>query len=422
MDLAPGGWWRRVRANPVARNAFWLYVAQLGSLAIPFVILPRLSRALTPTGFGELVLAQAMATGAGLVLEYGCNLYATRRLAQDPGARGRLFADVLGARLLLLVAVAPAFLLAGAGGPWLSHDWRLVSGAFAYLLAIGFSPFWYFQGQERMFRPLLLEVTLRVASSGLVLLAVAGPDDAWLVVWLQAAGALGSTFVPFAWVYRETGYVAPSWTGAGRVLREGFHMFLFRGMAAIYSAGTVLLFGLFATKASIGAYGAAERIARGGLALVGPVQQALYPAMSRQVKSDPHGARRTLTSGFVLVVGGSLAGAVAVALLARPLVWFLFGAQYGEAVDVLRVLAFLVPLAAMSNMLGVQWLFPHGRERAYNVILVGGGVACATAVVLLAKPLGSLGMAVAVVAAEALVAALLLAVVLRARPPAAGVG
>lgn len=404
---------RRLRANPIARNAFWLYVAQIGSLAIPFVILPRLSRVLTPHGFGEVVLAQAMATGAGLIVEYGCNLYATRRLAQDPSSRRRLFADVLGARLLLLVAVGPAFLLAGAGGPWLSHDWRLISGSFAYLIALGFSPFWYFQGQERMFRPLLLEVLLRVASSGLVLFVVAGPDDAWLVVWLQAVGALGSTFIPFVWVYRESGFVAPSWSGAGSVLRQGFNLFIFKGMAAIYSSGTVLLFALFASKAAIGAYGAAERIARGGLALVGPIQQALYPAMSRKVKADPAEARRTLAVTFILVVGGSLVGAVVVALLARPLVGFLFGAQYDAAVVVLRVLAFQVPLAAMSNMLGIQWLFPNGRERAYNLILVGGGVACATMVVLLAKSMGSLGMAASVVTAETLVAGLLLAVALR---------
>jgi PST family polysaccharide transporter len=78
----------------------------------------------------------------------------------------------------------------------------------------------------------------------------------------------------------------------------------------------------------------------------------------------------------------------------------ILGPGYEGAVPVLRILAVAIPLRSVSNVLGMQWLLPAGRERAVSLLMALAGVAnCAAATVLV--PLAQeKGMALAVVLSE----------------------
>jgi polysaccharide transporter, PST family len=80
----------------------------------------------------------------------------------------------------------------------------------------------------------------------------------------------------------------------------------------------------------------------------------------------------------------------------------------------LRVLAVLVPLVAIGNVLGIQWMLPLGMDRAFNTIVLLAGVINLSLALLLAPLYTDMGMAWAVVIAEAFVSATMY-VVLRSR-------
>jgi PST family polysaccharide transporter len=97
------------------------------------------------------------------------------------------------------------------------------------------------------------------------------------------------------------------------------------------------------------------------------------------------------------VIGASIA------MLAPFLLGKYLGPGYGPTVPVFQVLAILLPLIAISNVLGVQWMWPLGMDREINrIIMVAGGVNIAIAVYL-APRYGAVGMAWAVVIAETFV-------------------
>lgn len=107
----------------------------------------------------------------------------------------------------------------------------------------------------------------------------------------------------------------------------------------------------------------------------------------------------------LLVFGGfGLIAGLGCALFA-PLAIRLLGRNYGEAVPVFRVLSLVIPLVAVSNVLGTQWMLPFGLDRLFNRIILGAGLLNVTLAVFLAPRYGALGMAWSVAIAEGFVTA-----------------
>jgi polysaccharide transporter, PST family len=79
------------------------------------------------------------------------------------------------------------------------------------------------------------------------------------------------------------------------------------------------------------------------------------------------------------------------------------GTHFGPSVAVLRLLALLVPLVAIGNVLGIQWMLPLGMDRAFNKIILAAGFVNLVLALILAPVYTEIGMAWAVVLAETFV-------------------
>src|SRR4029077_4445024 len=86
------------------------------------------------------------------------------------------------------------------------------------------------------------------------------------------------------------------------------------------------------------------------------------------------------------------------------LVRVVLGPGFDSAVVVLRILALLPPLIAISNVLGIQWMLALGLDRLVNVIVISACVLNVGLALILVPRYQQVGMAAAVVASEALVA------------------
>jgi len=100
--------------------------------------------------------------------------------------------------------------------------------------------------------------------------------------------------------------------------------------------------------------------------------------------------------------GGALLGST-IFVFAPVVAQLLLGAAFGPAIPALRVLSLLPPLIALSNVLGIQWMLPLGLDRPFNGIILAAGVLNLGLAYLLAPRFGHVGMAWAVVGAEAFV-------------------
>ncbi|NYT84347.1 oligosaccharide flippase family protein [Pollutimonas harenae] len=403
----------------VARNASAMYAVQLVSYLVPIFEIPILARALGVEQYGQILFCQALALTCSLLVEYGFNINAAQQVAvadQRPEELNKLFSQVVLAKLLLAGPVVALMLLVWATGmanAYLGHT-GLVAFVLAYFFAFGFSPMWYFQGQERMVRPALLDVVLRLCGLALLAVWVRGPQDFALALPLLAIPPLLNTSLTMWWCRCEVGAVSWDISGAWRQIRDGFHFFVYRSASNLVMSAVPVLLGLSSGKRAVGEFGPPEKLIKGMTSLAMPFLMAVFPIFSRRlaVGSDAVSLRApliTITAIAVLAVLGTGLGI----WLGPWALSVLLGSGFAGSQLIYDMLIGVVPLRIVNQSITLILLIPtgHAKPASYAIsimsilaVLVGAG---------LSVPYGGLGMAVGLLVVEAILLVVLTGMLIR---------
>jgi PST family polysaccharide transporter len=370
------------------------------------ISVPYLARVLLPAGWGLVVFAQSFSGWLGLVLEYGFGFSATREIARnrdEPERRAEVAAGVLGASVLLTSAA----LIASLAALWTVPTFRLypIYLWLALVIAVtqGVRPLWYFQGLERMQFPALLNVAGRVVVTVGMFLWVKAESDGWKVLVLQAASGAAISGVILIEMYKKVPWRRPTLSQSYAALRMGWTVFLSRSAVSLYTLANTFILGLFQSTQQVAFYGGAERVNRMVQGLLQPVSQALYPRMSYLAVKSRSGAESMARLGLIVFGAFGLSMCLICAVLAPWIVRILLGPKYMPVIGVFRIMTLLLPLIAVSNVLGAQWMLPFGMDRAVSRILLCAGLLNVSLAIYTAPRFGPVGMAWSVVAAESLV-------------------
>lgn len=387
----------------VGRSAAF-YAANLASVLLPLVSVPYLARTLGPAAWGELALAQAIATGLAVLVDYGHAQSGTRALLRAGAASEarRLAGAILSGKLLLAVVGAAGLGVLGLLG-MLPVAVQLLPAAIAAGIASGLSPLWLAQAGERVGRYLALDVTAKALAVVSLLVLVHEPGGAARVLWLQAAAGLGS-FLSGLVLSSLRPSLRPSTARAvGALLWEHRHGFLFRATILTYTTANVLVLGFVAAPHEVGIFAAADRAVRLVACFAGPLGQALYPLLARAWQEDPAGAARLASTATLAVAAIGIGLGLGLLFAADRVALLLLGPGFADAAVVLRILAPLPALICVSNILGMQWMFSIGAEAAFVRILALAGLVCLPSGTVLGAMLGAPGMGIAATLAELVV-------------------
>ena len=392
-------------ARRIAGRSAAFYAANLAALLLPLASVPYLARVLGPAGWGELAIAQAVATSLAALVEFGHVQSGTRALLRAGSASeaARIAGTILAGKLLL--AALGALILAALGGlGFVPVRPALLVAAGAAGISFGLSPLWLVQAGERVAPFLALDVAAKALAVAALPVLVHGPGDAPVVLWLQA-GAGAASLIGGLWLAPHR--PAPRAAGTGEIvglLRDQRYGFLFRATILTYTTANVFVLGLVAAAHEVGLFAAVDRPVRLVACFAGPLGQALYPLLARASQEDPAAAARLVgfTTLTVAAVGIVLSAVLFAA--AEPIVHLGLGVECLAAAPVLRMLAPLPALICVSNILGIQWMFSIGAESAFVRILALAGAVCLPTGAVLGAFSGAIGMAGAALLAELVVA------------------
>jgi polysaccharide transporter, PST family len=387
----------------VARNSAALYGVQCCRKVFPLFTVPYLTRMLHPGGWGVVAFALSMADILALVIEFGFNLSATREVSRQRHDRGScrdVMGGVLGAQTLLAVIGVG---LAAFVSPWiplLRNQPKMVAAGLVYAVAQGCTPLWFFQGLERLRLAASLEIGVKFAALCGVFLFVRSPEDGWKVVVLQAMAASASTTAGIGLAIRSFGFRFPDYALIRNALQRGWPMFVFRSAESVYGIGNTFLLGLFAPAAVVGYFATAEKITKAMFGLLNPIRDSLYPRLSYLAASSEQAVAKLARNAIALMVSAGLFLTVTLFVMAPWFISLLAGPNFAPAVPVLRLYSILPLMLSITYSVGLQWLFPIGRDRVVNRIILGGGCLNLVLSCLLAPRFGAMGMATSVLLSE----------------------
>src|SRR5438874_2719988 len=388
-------------------NALGLYAVMIGSYVLPIATLVFLARLLGPRSWGSLAFMQAFAGLATRVVGYGFNFSATRDVARfrdDAAHLADLLGGVLGAKVVLAGVALVLAVSISSVVPQVREQEKLLWPAMLWGLSVSFTMGWYYQGLEQMAFVARWETLARALSLAGILLLVRSAGDTWKVLVIQGVLLFGAVIVEMVFAYRNVAFRMPTPRLVWRTLRLGWSMFLFQGALSFYTVGNGFIVGLLASPVVVGYYVGGERIGKTLASLLYPLTQALFSRISHlAARARGDAARLARTSLFVMGAAGCLMGLFIFAA-APSLVRFALGAGFEQAVLVLRILALLPPLMAVSNVLGIQWMLALGLDHLVNAVVFSACVLNVSLAIILVPHYLHVGMAVAVVSSEALVA------------------
>ena len=376
-------------------------------LVVPLLTVPYLARVLRPEGWAPVLVAQALAAWLLLLLDYGFDLSATRAIAQARGSLheiGEIVWRVQYAKFLLAPVAIALMLIAYALIPALQDAHRLMLWTVLFGIVRGLNPLWFFQGMEQMRGAVLTDTAGKVLGALSVFVFVREPSDGWKVLALQALFAgLACGFLTFRLV-RLAPATPWSFTSAVGELRRSWPLFVFRASGTLYMQANTIILSVSSTALAVAAYGGAERIVRAAINLLEPMTRLFLPRISFLASSNPRAAAQLISRCLlVLGMGSAVAGAM-ISAGAPSLVQLLLGDGYEAAVPVLRWLAVLLPVVTIATVLGAFWALPHKRDTLVLGATLVAGVANLMLAALLVPRMDAMGMTIAVVTAEAIVA------------------
>lgn len=387
----------------IIHNVSALYVVYITSYLLPLVTIPYLTRVLGPDYWGLIAFAQSFGQYFVLIIEYGFTLSATREVAQQRDHKEKLselLAGVMGAKLFLIVLSFSIGIIAKPFIPIFQEHPSFFWLAFFWAVSQSLSPLWYFQGMEKMRLVAALDVIAKTIATLCVFLFIHEAKQAPLFLVFQGIASFLSTFIAFCIAYRDLHLRFPSLASTKRALSLGWTLFLFKSAVSFYTVGNTFILGLFVAPTYVGYYAGAERISKALLGLLNPIAQALYPRMNHLITHSKIEAAKLAQKSLRFIGGGSMALGFATFLLSPFLVKIMLGHEFQPASHTLKILSLLIPMIAISNVLGIQWMIPLKLDGFFNAIIILAGTLNIVLAVILAPIYSYNGMAWAVVISE----------------------
>lgn len=361
-------------SSTLVRNVGALGVLQAANYMLPLITLPYLTRVLGTSGYGQLVFAQVLMSYFVLVTDYGFQWSATRSIAQNRKDRTYVsteffatwFAQWMLAGLAFIILVCMVLLI-----PSLREDALLYIGGFTLVTGNVLFPLWLLQGLERLVVVAGIQIASRLVALVLLVIFVKSPSDVVQAILIIGGGANLAGVLSLTWIrwQRLVDVYRPSANDVFGVLRRARALFFSKIAISGYTLLVPTVLGVLVGQSAVGYFNLADKARQAAQGALQPLAQALYPRMSYLFAGFGHGRRRLLkySFGIALIVSGLMS--VVLWLGADWIVSVLGGDEFESAGIVLRWLAPLPFLVAMSNLFGVQIMLPSGRTLAFNTVL-----------------------------------------------------
>ena len=356
-----------------------LYLLQGLNYVIPMAVLPYLVRVLGMETYGLVAFAQSFAQYFNIFTDYGFNFSATRSIAlnrDNVRETSRVFCCVFLIKTFLTLVGLTILGCVLVFIPRMRHDWAIFLLAFSAVFGNVLFPVWYFQGLQKMRYISVISGAAKVFSAILLFVFVHGPNDGALAVGIQSMGMLLAGIVGFGVCVRSVQLQLrwPSWQDLQASASEGWHLFVSTAAVSLYTNTNVFLVGMLAGNIEAGYFSAAEKLIRAINGLVGPITQAVFPHVNSLARASSEIALLFIAKTLRWMSGITLVPVIALFLFARPIAMLCFGSTAAGAVPIVRLIAPLPFLIAVSNVLGIQTMLTFGLDKQFSRILIAAGI------------------------------------------------
>ncbi|WP_155641185.1 flippase [Heyndrickxia coagulans] len=352
-------------------NILPLFLLKGFEYVIPILLVPYLVNVLGSATFGSMSLALSISYLGATITNYGFDLTATRNISIAKGnkkAVSKIFSTVLTAKITLLII---CFLIMNLMIFFVSSyqsDWKSYYASFLYVVGSALFPIWLFQGIEKMKYITMLNIIPKIFLTLLIFILVKDKNDIVTAVILQSiplliSGILG-IFVSIKIL--KVNYKYPNLSEVISCFKDGWSVFISSFMTYILASSGVLVLGLFASREIVGIYSAIEKLIKAIIGLFSPFFQALFPLVSEKFNQNEKKGLDFLVKISSFIMPLTILLTIIIFTFSKLILLLMYGENYIEYKNVLRVFLIWFLLSVLNNFIGIQYLIASGKQKVYS--------------------------------------------------------
>lgn len=355
-------------AKSIKTNFFYNMVNTITQLVFPFITFPYAARVMMADGIGQVNFYISIIQYIILLSSIGIPLYALRetaRVRNNPEELNKTCIEIIFLHALLTIAayIVVFVLCFSIGRIHEDIPLFLILSLEIILTAIGCN--WLFQGVEDFKYIAIRSLIVRVVSCVLLFLFVKTKDDLLLYGLYSVVTAVGGNVFN---LYRMRMYVHPLNVHLKdlhpfRHLNPCLRIFALNLIVSIYVHLDIVMLGFMKGDAAVGFYTAANRMVRIAMTLVTSLSTVMLPRLANLVSEGLLDEFVRLSKKSVDVVVTIGLPMIAGLIICAPQIIHLFcGGGYEPAILNMQVLASIVLIIPLSNLIGMQILYPQDKE------------------------------------------------------------
>lgn len=354
-------------------------------MLFPLITFPYACRIIEADGIGQVNFFQSIISYISLFTCLGIPMYAIREIARvrnDVVKMNRTAMEILLLHTLLtLIGYAVVAILCFTV-PQVEANVSLflVLSLTIFFTAIGCE--WFYQGIEDFKYITIRGLIVKVIAIGLLFLLVHTKDDLIYYGWYSVLGVLGGNIFNFfrlrKYIHKEN--IIFSELNLVRHIKPILQVFSFNVVISIYLQLNTVLLGFMKDALAVGFFAAATKIMQMLLRMSSCLGSVMMPRASHLLAENKEEEFNTLIQksyDFTLAI--SLPITVGLILCAPVLIDVLCGTKFTPSILPSQIIAPIILVVAISNVMGLQVLYPKGK---INMVTLCCGIGAVTDLLL----------------------------------------
>ena len=349
-------------------NVVFNFLNTITGIVFPVITFPYAARVLLPDGIGAVNFLQSIVAYIVLLTSLGIPMYAVREVAKyrdDVAKRNTVTVEIT---LLSLVLCLGGYIIIWILGECVPQIHSQLSLFYVLSLTILFTSLgvnWFFQAIEDFKFITIRAVIFRLLAAMALFLFVKTKDDLLIYALVTVGSTVGNNIINFIHLRKYIVLKQIPWNHlqVWRHLKPSLHIFVFNLITSIYLNLNTVMLGFMKGDSAVGFYTAGNKISHIVLSVVASLGVVLLPRCSNLVENGRMDEFAAVTRKSYRLV-----------LLASPIVIIFGGSEFADASSVLAWTAPIIIFIGLSNVFGIQILYPLGKENLVIWSTVGGAV------------------------------------------------
>jgi O-antigen/teichoic acid export membrane protein len=367
-----------VEKKNLTKNILSLSAVQIANNVLPLLSVPVISRIIGPDKFGSINFAASFIGYFVLLIGYGFDLSATRKIARDPfnvENRNQVFSEVFYIQSILLLISGLVFTWLLYNIPQFKVESLLMVFSFLICISTLFTQNWLFLAMQDMPKVAFFNLVTKLLFTVFILLLVKQKDDYVLQPLIIGCIQIVVSLASFAWAFKKykLKFVKVPIIATLKLLWTERMIFFSLVVVNLFTSTNVFILGIYQSPAQVGYFTAGQKlIIIIQTILTTPLSQALYPYIGQAFGVSKEAGIKMVQKLLPVVMMLTGAAVLAIMLLGPYLIRLFYGEMFYPAIPVLYILMFLPLIICFSNLMGIQIMLNLKMDKIFFRITACG--------------------------------------------------